>query len=304
MRSVIVLCILSPLLLANTAGAAKREVPLSEPLQKMLDAALASNNEGEVATVSKYLRVAAPESADLIRSVADNWNADRAARRNRELQESDFFALVTGRAELGGYASTGNTDNIGLTGIVDLAREGYRWRHKLRLQADYQENAGVTSREHYLAEFQPNYKVDDRLYIYGSTQYESDKFFGYYDRFSASAGAGYSAIKRRGLTLDLELGPAYRHTDFTDQTIESNLAARGSVDLDWQISPALTFRQDAAAYVVTEANSTVSSTTALNAKLFGPLSAQLSYAVQYESMPPAGRVNADTTSRAALVYSF
>ena len=38
--------------------------------------------------------------------------------------------------------------------------------------------------------------------------------------------------------------------------------------------------------------------------LFGPLSAQLSYAVQYESMPPEGRRDTDTTSRASLVYSF
>ena len=51
-------------------------------------------------------------------------------------------------------------------------------------------------------------------------------------------------------------------------------------------------------------NSTVASTSALNAKLFGPFSAQLSYAIQFESMPPIGRHTLDTTSRAALVVDF
>jgi putative salt-induced outer membrane protein len=40
------------------------------------------------------------------------------------------------------------------------------------------------------------------------------------------------------------------------------------------------------------------------AKLLGPLSAQVSYTVQYESMPPEGRVSTDTISRASLVYTF
>jgi putative salt-induced outer membrane protein len=42
----------------------------------------------------------------------------------------------------------------------------------------------------------------------------------------------------------------------------------------------------------------------LLAKLFGPLSAQFSYTLQYESTPPIGRETTDTTSRAALVVVF
>jgi putative salt-induced outer membrane protein len=294
-----------PLLLANAAPvAAKKDAPIPEQLKMMLDAAMASGNEGEVATLVKYSRIAAPDSIDLVRDVTRKWSEDRVAKRNRELQESSFFALVKGRAELGGYASSGNSDNLGATGVLDLSREGFRWRHKLRLQLDYQKANGLTSREYYLAAYEPNYKVDDRLYVYGSTQYESDRFVGYYNRYSASAGAGYSAIKRPGLTLDVELGPAFRHTDFTDESVESNLAARGSVDFDWRLSPSLTLRQDASAYIVAKANSTVSSTTALDAKLLGPLSAQFSYAVRYESAPPEGSVSTDTTTRASLVYSF
>jgi putative salt-induced outer membrane protein len=177
------------------------------------------------------------------------------------------------------------------------------WRHKLRAQADYQRSLGITTREHYLAAYEPNWKIDSRRYVYGALQYEGDRFLGYTDRYSASAGAGYSAVQTSAVTLNLELGPAFRHTEFTDATQESSFAARGNVDLDWKLTSGLTLRQDASAYLQ-RYNSTVSSTTAMAAKLLGPLAAQLSYTVQYESMPPVGRVSTDTISRASLVYTF
>jgi putative salt-induced outer membrane protein len=61
--------------------------------------------------------------------------------------------------------------------------------------------------------------------------------------------------------------------------------------------------QTASAYLEKD-NSTVSTKSALLARLIGPLSAQFSYTVQYESAPPLGRLSTDTTSRAALVVDF
>ncbi len=269
----------------------------------MLDAAMASGNEGEVATIVKYVRVAVPDSGDPVARIADAWRADRVAARERSLRAAGPFELWRGRAELGGWLTTGNSDTSGATFLFDVTRESLAWRHKVRLQADYQESLGVTSREHYLAAYDLNYKLGERSYVYGTAQYESDRFLGYTDRLSGSLGAGYSAIRSSTLTLDVELGPAYRYTEFTDLTNENSLATRGSLDLDWKLTPGVTLSQDASAYLQ-RANSTVTARTALNARLIGPLSAQLSYALQYESTPPIGRVNTDTTSRAALVYSF
>ena len=291
------------ILLTAAAAMLIGNAELPEPVRRMLDAAYASDNEGEVATLVKYARIAAPESADAIAREADGWRAKRREAQELALAEASIVELWTGRAELGGFISTGNSDVTGLAAIVDLTREGPRWRNKLRLQADYQQSNGVTSRERYLFAYEPNYKVGDRTYVYGAVQAESDRFLGYDSRFSASAGGGFGAIRSAGLTLELELGPAFRQTDFANDTTESSLAARGRVDLDWKLSPAITLSQDASAYLQ-DVNSTVASTTALNARLFGPLSAQLSYAVQYESTPTEGRRTTDTTSRASLVYSF
>ncbi|MBR0551824.1 DUF481 domain-containing protein [Stakelama marina] len=290
------------LLLANSEP---QEIPDDVPptIAAMLRDAMKSGREGDVATIVKYARKAAPDVSKEIAEIASDWTRARREAATRRLQHSDFFELVEGKAELGGLITTGNTHIVGVTGTVDVKREGYKWRHKLHLMADYQESSGVESREHYLAAYEPNYKINDRAYIYGALQYESDKFLGYYDRYSFSSGAGYSVIKDPNMTLDLELGPAYRNTNFTDATVESNFAGRGSLAFKWKLSPMLTFRQDASAYLQA-ANSTATSKSAISARLFGPVSGQLSYQVQYESRPPAGRVSTDTTSRASLVYDF
>lgn len=277
------------------------EVPA--PIKAMLDAVLRSQNDGEVATIVKYARNADPASGDLVLAAADKWRADRARARQTMLAEAGPFQLWSGRAEVGGYITTGNSETKGASAVLDIRREGLRWRHKLRLQGDYQESLDIVSREHLLVAYEPNLKIDANRYIYGAAQYETDRFLGYHTRYSVSAGYGYRAVRTPRVTLDLEIGPAFRATSFTDGVDEASLAGRGKLDFAWKLTPSLTLTQGAAAYIETY-NSTIASNTAIDAKLLGPLSARLSYAVQYESMPPAGRRTTDTTSRAALVYSF
>lgn len=290
----------APLLLAN---ADPSDIPIPPTIRAMLDAAIASNNDSEIAVIVKYARAVDPASGDAVARIADSWRVKRRDDQVRTIREASFVDLWTGRAELGGWKTTGNSDNTGLSAVIDLNREGIRWRQKFRAQADYQESANVTTREHYLASYEPNYKIDDRAYVYGAAQYESDRFLGYYNRYSVSVGAGYSAIKTPRVKLDLELGPAFRDTSFTDDTQQSSAAARGSLDFNWKLTNGLSVSQTASAYVQ-RFNSTVNGLTALNAKLIGPLSAQLSYNVQFESTPPVGSVSTDTTTRASLVYSF
>ncbi|TPG17641.1 DUF481 domain-containing protein [Sphingomonas koreensis] len=277
--------------------------PIPPDLKDMLDAAIASGKDAEVSVIAKYAGKAAPQSAKTINDTVTAWRDANTKAHEAKVEAADFLDLWTGKASVGGWLSTGNSPNLGVTAAVDLDREGLRWRQKVHLQADYQESFNVTTREHYLASYEPNYKVDDRSYVYGNLQFESDKFLGYDSRYSASIGAGYTVVKSPKVTLDLELGPAYRYTNFIDDTLENNIATRGSVDLAWKISPAISITQQADAYLE-RYNSTVTGTTALNAKLFGPLAAQVSYNFQYETLPPAGGVSTDTTSKASLVYSF
>lgn len=288
-----------PLLLAN----AEDPDTMPPPIRAMLDAAMESGSECDVAVIAKYARSAAPDAADAVNRVAAAWRAARTANAQRTLREAGLFDLIKGRAEFAGYINTGNSENTGATAQLDLKREAVEWRHKLRLTADYRESLGVVSRNRYLASYEPNWKFDERAYLYGAAQYERDRFSGFVDRASVSTGIGYTAIGNRTTRLELEVGPAFRHTRFIDRSLESNVAGRGSIDLEWKVKRGITVRQNASAYLQ-DANSTVSTKSSLATKLIGPLSAQFSYALQYESMPPEGRVRTDTTSRAALVIDF
>lgn len=283
------------------AALATANVP--QALKLMLEAAMESGNENDVAVIVKYARTAAPDGADQLVKIAADWRDSRTKKARAKIRSADFFALVKGHAELGGYITTGNTENVGIAAAMELKREGLEWRHKLRVQGDYQESLGVTTRERYLAAYEPNWKFDDRAYLYGAAQYESDRFSGFSDRVSLSSGIGYSAVKSPAVKLDLEVGPAFRYTRFIDQPAESNAAARGSLDFGWKIAKGISVTQNASAYLQ-NANSTVSSKSALLTRLFGPLSAQFSYSLQYESTPALGRKATDTTSRAALVVDF
>lgn len=299
------LLLAAPFMPAEEQAIAPADAPVQipGPIRAMLEAAIASGNDGEIATIVKYARTADPASGDAVIRIANEWRENRANEKRTRIQNAGVWDLWSGRAEVGGFATTGNTNTSGLTGALNLTREGLEWRHKLIAQADFQRSLGVTTREHYLAAYEPNWKIDSRRYIYGAAQFESDRFFGYTERYSLSAGAGYSAIQKPSVTLNLELGPAYRFTEFTDGVVERSIASRANVDFDWKVSPGITLRQDASAYLQ-RYNSTVSSTTALAARLIGPLQAQVSYTIQHESQPPEGRVSTDTTSRASLVYTF
>ena len=288
-------------LIARPPRVPQPEIP--PEVRAMLDAAMQAGDERGVDTLVRYARAGDPSSADLVLRRATEWREARARARDERVRQASAFQLWTGRVEAGGFVASGNSNITGLTGAADLTREGLRWRHRLLAQADLQRTDGITSRERYVLGYQPNYKINDRGYIYGNAQFEADRFLGYDRRYSASVGAGYGVLRRSGLTLDVELGPAFRQTDFTNDVMQSSLAVRGSIDLDWTLFSGLVFSQDAAAYAE-RFNSTLRSVSAIEAKLLGPLSAKLSYTLQYESQPPAGRRTTDTISRASLVYTF
>ena len=295
--------VLDPAPAPTATAPAKNEAPLPPQLKAMLDAAIASGNENDINIIAKYASNAAPESARTIKASVDGWRKAREAKRVETIVEAGPFDLWKGSVQLGGYATTGNTNDLGVNAAVKLSRETLQWKHTVTLAVDYKQSSGVISREHYLAAYEPNYKFSERGYIYGTGSYESDRFLGYYNRYAGSVGAGFGVIRAPGVKLDLEVGPAYRRTSFTDATEENSFAARGSMDFALKLNRAISVTQAASVYFQ-KINSTVSSVSAINAKLFGPLSAKLSYAVQYESAPPIGRVSTDTSSTASIVYSF
>jgi putative salt-induced outer membrane protein len=140
-------------------------------------------------------------------------------------------------------------------------------------------------------------------YAYGLAQYEHDRFLGIQSRGTFGVGFGYLVASRSNLNITLEAGPAIRRTVFIDEDNTTKLAGRGSFSAMWQISPTLTFRQDASLFFEGD-DATASSATALETKLLGALKAKFSYNLQFERETPTTSRQLDTVTRATLVYGF
>ncbi|NQX95972.1 MAG: DUF481 domain-containing protein [Erythrobacter sp.] len=292
-------------LLAATPVHAK----LPGPVRALIDAALATGDEAKVRTVIDLAKTTNPNDAAELDAILASFetelaaaDAAEAAAKEAEIRSAGLFENWSGKGELGAFNSTGNAENTGLTASLSLVKEGINWRHKLSGRADYQEANGVTTREQFIAAYEPNLKINDRLFAYALAQYERDRFQGFSARYSASGGLGYDVLTD-GPTLSVKAGPAWRRTELINGASTSNLAGLAALDFDWSISDALTLTQDASA-LVQSGSSTLISDTGLQAAFSDALSVRLSYTVETDTNPPAGAVKTDTLSRITIIYDF
>lgn len=308
------------IVLAALAVAAPSHAALPEPVRAMIDAAIATGDAGKVATIVEIAKTTNAEQSAEIEALHANFRADQAelanARKAEELnsiRSAGLFERWTGKGELGGFRTTGNTDTVGLTGAIGLNRKGIDWRHKLTARVDYQRSGGKTSREKYFAAYEPRVDLDEDMFVYGLAQFESDRFQGFDARYAVSGGLGATVVDTGSLDLSIKAGPALRITDTTDGVTDARIAGLVGLDFDWRITDRLKLTQTtnavtetggAAVIFVDSKSTTVNLVTGLEAKVSDRLSTRLSYAVDYDSSPPAGKLGTDTISRFSLVYGF
>ncbi|QUL38132.1 YdiY family protein [Erythrobacter sp. JK5] len=295
----------SALFLATPANA---ELP--GPVRAMIDAAIERGDEEAVRTVIDLARQTNPDDGAELDTILSDYEADlaavaadAAAAEAAAIRDAGLFENWTGKGELGAFRSTGNSDNAGVTAGLKLTREGIDWRHKFRARVDYQETAGVVTREQFLAAYEPNWKITDRLFAYALGQYERDRFQGFSARYSTSGGLGYDVIDNDSMALSVKAGPAWRRTELVGGGSTSRIAALAAADFDWQIAENLVFTEDASAFIQ-GGSSTYISDTGLQAAIAGNFSVRLSYTVEHDTDPPLGAVKTDTLSRVTLIYDF
>ncbi|MGB7409159.1 MAG: DUF481 domain-containing protein [Pontixanthobacter sp.] len=283
---------------------------LPPPVRAMIDAAIANGKPEQVETIIAFARQTNPDAANELNVIQNEYAMAQAelkaatlAVKERELRDAGFFENWTGQGEIGAFRATGNSSNTGITAGIKLTRKGVDWRHKINALIDYQRSNGTTTREQYLLAYEPNYDINDRVFVYALGQYERDRFQGFTRRLSASGGVGYRVLTGDDAQLFIKGGPAYRQTSFVDGTSDTSIAALGALDFDWKIADTITFTQDASAFLQSD-NSTFVSTTGLKAGLGEGLSARIAYVVEHDTDPPVGAVKTDTLTRFTLIYGF
>jgi putative salt-induced outer membrane protein len=283
---------------------------LDPGIRRMIETAIAEGDEATIASVLAVARLAAPESRPEIDAHEADWRTRLAARNARSeeerlagLRRAGVLENWDGEVEAGATRATGNAPNFGLLGSVNLKRAGDAWTHELSARGEVQRTNGETTTERIFAAWQPNYRFEEQAYAYGLAQYERDPFAGYDSRATLGGGLGYRPLIGRGLKLDIEGGPAFRRIKGIDGSDRSRIAARGSLDLAWRITPTLSFTQTAALFLEGGDGNLIAN-TALDTKLIGNLKARFSYNLQYERNPPVGTAELNTQTRATFVYDF
>jgi putative salt-induced outer membrane protein len=291
------------LLLAALLGSATaaRAAPIPDAVAAMIDAA--AGDAAQLKIVADIAKKTNPQSAAEIDAKVAGITTAAARARDEKLAAQGVFDGWTGSGEIGGSISSGNTNTKALAIGINLNKETRAWKHALRGFVDFQRQDGRTTRERYFAGYEGNYNITPDFYALATLAYEKDRFSGFDRRFSESLGLGYKVINSENIKLAIEGGPALRQTRYTSGIDDSAFAARGAGNLNWTISPALSFTENATIFY-DSFNTSVQSITALTAKLGGALSARASFQYNNESNPPAGRKNSDTTSRLTLVYSY
>ena len=285
-------------------------VALPPAARALLQQAMDAGTPESFAAIAKLARERYPDGAGQIDALsAENAAniAEKAANDARAkadaLAAASFLDLWRGEAEIGGALSTGNSRNVSLYGALKANREGIRWRHALVARVDFQKTDGDTTTDRATASYQPQYKLDDRLYVFGIAQFEHDRFLGYEQRYTTGPGLGYTLFTGPKLRVDLEGGPAARRTIYIDADPQWTIAGRGSINVTWKPSTTVTLTSTNALFYQRGGSNFVSN-TALDTKLFGPLKARLSYTATYEQDTPDVSQGINTISRASLVYDF
>ncbi len=219
----------------------------------------------------------------------------------------------SGEASANGSRTTGNTDTLDFGLGLKLLKTSDSWVHKFKANADFGEVDNQSTRERYDLGYQIDRNINERLYVFGNTDYFSDQFGAFQDGYFIGGGLGYKLFIPEPLGWSLEGGAGYRSQQEQD-TIAPDLtlldgirtnefALRGKSDFDYKLNENVALYNDTE-IIWSSSDTYVWNEVGLTAQLIGNLAARASYRVDYHSNPPLGSVGTDTISRIGVVYTL
>lgn len=212
-------------------------------------------------------------------------------------------AGFSGRVALGYLATSGNTENETLNSNFELDWNRAPWHHALTGSAVQASTDMVTTAEAYSLDWQSDYDLSERSYVFGLVAWNDDQFSGYDQQIRAALGYGRRFIATERHALNGEVGAGARQADLRDGTNEDESILRLSGDYLWIISETAEFSQSLS-IESGSFNTYTETVTKLTADIRGNLSIVFSYTIKNNSEVPVGIENTDTFTAIALEYAF
>ncbi len=280
---------------------------LPEAARQMITNAAREGGKAELATIVKFARRSYPEDSveiDNLLLTLENLQArPEVVTPAPPPAPAPPSVKWSGRGDLGGFHTSGNTDSFGITVGANLTRKSTSFSHQFRLRGDYQESGGRKSREYLNAAYQGDWTISDEHYVLGIVDYERDILAGFRHRTTGSLGLGWRLIREEAAALSLEAGPALRYEWYRNGNENSDVAARGALTSSWQMNDKVRLSHNME-LVSQDDNNTIRTITGLQAKLTARISSQISYDLRYQDRPLFGKQETDTITRIGVTYDF
>jgi len=226
-----------------------------------------------------------------------------------------------GEGELGITQTTGNTENHNIVAKLGLTRELDLWIHEATLEFLRTENDSELAAERYELNWQSDYELSEKSYLFGKARYEDDSFTGYKYQASLSTGYGYEVFETDIDSLKLKIGIGMRTFEVEvgseadskkdgfgmeiESGSESDQEAIGVLGLHYtrKIGSNTEFAQDFLVESGSE-NTYIRSDTGLTVKMTDMLALKISLQIKNNTEVPVGKEKTDTVSAVTMVYSF
>ena len=220
-----------------------------------------------------------------------------------------------GDVELGAILTTGNTETASARSSINVEQDFTHWRTEYVVDATYQrsqfegddgDKQRETTDQQIFLSYQGNYKLEqenESFFLLGT--YTDDRFSGYNYQFTGALGYGWRYFETEKTTVDLQIGPGYRWSEFNDDTHRQGTIFHGAIKLEHEFTSATRFRQE----LITDAsfsgeNSKTKLESSFLSDINGRLAMKVSFMLEYNTKPEEGIKSVDTETGITLVYSF
>lgn len=224
-----------------------------------------------------------------------------------EINDSDLQKKgYAGEAEAGVNLATGNSDTSSGHGRLVMDFFYGKWRHNTDFEANYAKDSGKVSAERYYASYKVNRDWSKNRYTYGLVTYENDRFNGIDNTITTSLGYGSRAFQSDTQTMDIELGPGWRHNESSDGRDEGIFHL--GMDYTWNITSNASFHQTLSSDIG-QYNTMSRSETSLTSSIWGPLALKTSVTLTHQTHPSSNDSDdtpehLDTVTAVTLLYNF
>lgn len=199
--------------------------------------------------------------------------------------------------------ASGNTSTRSINLRSALEYRGERWGNRLSALAYSGSRDGISTDERYSVANKTDYQFGRASYVFGNLAYDNDRFAGIAERYAATVGYGWHALRGKRHKLDVEIGGGANRTRDQDEIYETAAIGTLGGKYTWTISPNAEFTQT----LRTEGGVTnvyINPISALKLTVIGNLFATFNHEVRYNTEVPADTRHVDQITTVNLGYTF